>query len=298
MRDGKWELQVLCDDELLPEHTIEGRACVEARPGCKFAVRVKYEGTELHQIECFVDEKSVTGRQGIDGAHCTTYPNTESTFKQWRKSQDGQAIKSDLIFEESRTADGGNEDAGSGLASGPADWTRGAICVRVHGGVKHTLDRDAYAASNNPDMSRASALSERAMVKGGHSASAGEDILPTSPCTLPCLDLIGAGTIGSAGVGSKQFAQEYKWRAGQSFVAPAPGDPLQLELKVYYRDAFFLLLRGDESKVKDVPTAESDAGYSNGVVKARNAARKVVETGKALAKRPKVASAVIDLTDD
>ena len=88
------------------------------------------------------------------------------------------------------------------------------------------------------------------------------------------------------------------WRAGESFVASAPDDRVQLEMKIYYRDAFFLLLRGDESKVKDVPTAESDKSYSSGVVKARSAVRTVVQTSKALAKRPKVATTVIDLTDD
>ena len=65
---------------------------------------------------------------------------------------------------------------------------------------------------------------------------------------------------------------------------------------MYYRDSFFLLLRGDASKVADVPSASSDKGYSEGVAKARIGARRVVETEKNL--KRKASSDIIDLTED
>merc|ERR1712060_267517 len=117
-------------------------------------------------------------------------------------------------------------------------------------------------------MRRSSALAESAMVKGGHSAS--------------------------AAAGSKSFSASHLWLAGQSFIGPAQGDPLETELSLYYRDSFFLLLRGDASKVADVPTAYCEA-ETDGVAKARKIVRRLASTEKAL-KRP--ISSVIDLTDD
>ena len=73
VREGKWTLSVLVNGAVQPEHQVDGRTVVEARPGCKFTVRVQYHGSELHQLELFVDGKSVSGRKYIDGEGCTTF---------------------------------------------------------------------------------------------------------------------------------------------------------------------------------------------------------------------------------
>ena len=269
MRNGKWELQVLDDQgQQQPEHTVDGRAVVEARPGVKFIVRAVSHGGDMYQVELFLDGKSVSGRKCIDGAGTTTFASSQVDFTGWKKSEGGAQVVSDFVYEQSSSADG-DEDAGGGIASAPADWTRGVITLRVHSGVQRVVQSDTHSADHNPDLTRTEALSEKAMVKGGHSAS--------------------------AAAGSKSFSTAYTWRAGQSFVAPAPGDPLEQEMSLYYRDSFFLLLRGDASKVADTPVASSDAGYSDGVAKARIGARRVIETQKNL--KRKVAE-TIDLTED
>ena len=118
------------------------------------------------------------------------------------------------------------------------------------------------------------------MVKGGHSASASSSR-------------------------DKSFSTAFQWRAGQSYVEKAPGDPLQQELKIFYRDSFFLMLKGDESKLLDDPAAQdasqADAGLTDGEKKARVHARAHSELSKKLAKKPKVkgtSAAPIDLEDE
>ena len=94
-----------------------------------------------------------------------------------------------------------------------------------------------------------SGLSECAAVTvwshSGRSVNRGEPIVDT--VAIPPGWTIVGGT--SAGAGAKHFGTTAVWRAGQSYVGPAPGDPLETEMHIYYRDSFFLLLRGDESKV-------------------------------------------------
>lgn len=270
VRQNKWELIVLDEQgNRQPEHAVDGRPVVEARPGAKFTVRVIYHGVGLYQIELFLDGKSVSGRKCIDGAGVTTFPTSQCDFIGWKKSEGGATVHSDFVYEETSPADG-DEDAGGGIASGPVDWTRGVITLRVHSGMRNVVMFDIHSADHNPNLSKTEALSEKAMVKGGHSAS--------------------------AAAGAKTFSTAYTWRTGQSYVAPAPGDPLEHEMSLFYRDSFFLLLRGDASKVADVPSASSDAGYSDGVAKARISARQLVETEKNL--KRKAPSDVIDLTED
>ena len=63
VRQNKWELIVLDEQgNQQPEHAVDGRPVVEARPGAKFTVRVIYHGVGLYQIELFLDGKSVSGR--------------------------------------------------------------------------------------------------------------------------------------------------------------------------------------------------------------------------------------------
>ena len=75
---------------------------------------------------------------------------------------------------------------GSGIASAPADWSRGVITLRVYGGVRQQIYADVNSVGHTPDLRGPSAVSEKSMVKGGHSAS--------------------------AGAGNKTFSQQGTWR--------------------------------------------------------------------------------------
>lgn len=225
----------------------------------------------MHVVELLLDGKQVCPGYQIDPEGVTSYPGRKVTFHGWQKSEHGNTVSSDFVYERSSAADEADDDAGSGLASGAVDWSRGVLSLRVHAGVKLVFEHDTYGAQHNPDMTRARSLSEKAMIKGGHSAS--------------------------AGAGAKHFSQKAPWRAGQVGVSRAPGGPCQPDMNIYYRDSFFLLLRGDESKVRDTGTAQSDAGFSQKGARVRNNVRKAAETEKALSKRPKM-NEVIDLTDD
>ena len=70
------------------------------------------------------------------------------------------------------------------------------------------------------------------------------------------------------------------------------------ELSIYYRDSFWLLLRGDKEKVLDAGCATEEAAVSESVARMRKAARSAADTAERLAKRSKTrVSEVIDLTD-
>jgi len=251
MREGKWTLEVKVDGGTLPEHDVEGRTCVESQPGSAFVVEACYQGSEMHQCELLVDGKVVSGRQYVDGTDTVTFPHRQVTFKGWEKSQDGDVVRSAFLFQETTTAGDNDDDAGSGLASAPADWTRGVITLRVFGGARQMVHVDCNSMNHAPDLRKASAVTEKTMVKGGHSAS--------------------------AGAGDKTFAKQHVWRAGQSFVGRAPDDPLESELHIYYRDSFWLMLRGDKDKVMDAGQSY-EAPVSAGVTQARSAARRQADT--------------------
>lgn len=72
-------------------------------------------------------------------------------------------------------------------------------------------------------------------------------------------------------------------------------------MKIYYRDSFFLLLKGDKSKVIDRSMMADLESCSDGIIMARENLRRYIETTQQLAKRHKTASdgkpQVIDLTD-
>lgn len=273
MRDGVWSLEVLVDGTVQPEHTVEGHTCIEARPGKQFKVRVTYHGAGMHQIDLLVDGKSASGRKMVDATGTTSHPRTEVSFDGFVKRKDAEKVTSAFVYEQSRAtdSDGAGEDAGSGLASAPVDWSRGLLALRIYRGYRQVVAADTNAADHNPDMSRAAALSEKAMIKGGHSASVAS--------------------------GSKCFSATTLWRAGESYVDAPLGDAPEQELRLYYRDSFFLLLRGDESKVVD-KGAEGDASQSSdSAAKVRANVRRLADTAKQLAKRPKL-DAVIDLTGE
>jgi len=275
MRIKQWDIEVLCRGAVQQEHTIEGHTCVEARPKEEFSVKVRYHGRAMHQVELFIDGESVSGRKCIDGTGSTTFPCAEVLFEGWQKIKDGHVVTSNFMYETSSSADG-DEDAGSGLGSAAADWSRGVITLKVHAGIMQTVFACTPSASHSGRQPQQAALSERAMVKGGHSATAGRSA-------------------------KKSFGSTHTWQPGETYVAAAAGDPLEEEMNLFYRDSFFLLLRGDASKVVDQVddgpgSAESCSSVpSQGVVDARTAARRIMKAEQALKKRSR---SVIDLTDD
>ena len=284
MRDGKWTMEVLDEHGTAhPEHMIDGRTVVESVPGKKFKIRVEFHGDGMHQLELYIDGKSPAGRRAIDKTGTTKNRGSAWTFSAWEKMRDGQKICSSLVYAKTSTSDGaaGEGDSGHGLASAPNDWTHGCFKVCIHTGVRCVLDRDMHSRNHDPDQSgQRAAMSEAKMVKGGHSATAA------------------AGR-------DKDFGSTAMWRAGDAFVGEAPGDPLEQELTIFYRDSFFLMLKGDESKLLDDPAAQdasqNDDGLTDGEKKARVHARAHSELSKKLAKKPKVkgtSAAPIDLEDE
>lgn len=282
MRDGKWTFEVLLDGAVQPEHVIEGRTVVESVPGKKFSLRAVYHGSEMNCIDVLVDGKSPAGRLAIDATGTTSHKHTSHTIEAWEKTRDGQKVKSSLIYAKTSTSDAASDegDGGHGLASAPNDWTRGCFTLRVHAGERKLL-QDDFHPSHDPDQSgQGSSMAEAAMVKGGHSATA-------------------------AAAADKSFASAGKLRAGTYVVSELPGNPIEQEVKIFYRDSFFLMLKGDESKLLDDPAAQdasqNDAGLTDGEKKARVHARAHSELSKKLAKKPKVkgtSAAPIDLEDD
>ena len=283
MRDGKWTFEVLMDDKAQPEHVIEGHTCVEAVPGKNFKVRVEYAGEEMHQVDLLLDGKSTTGRTAIDGSGETTRPSRKGVWTGWEKTRDGQKICSSFVYAKTSISDASSEgdSSGHGLASAPNDWTHGRITMQIYGGRKMVLQHDAYERDHDPDQSgQRAAMSEAKMVKGGHSATAA------------------AGR-------DKKFSSGATWRAGEAYVGRMPDDAVQRELTIFYRDSFFLMLKGDESKLLDDPAAQdasqNDDGLTDGEKKARVHARAHSDLSKKLAKKPKVkgtSAAPIDLEDE
>ena len=66
-------------------------------------------------------------------------------------------------------------------------------------------------------MNRRDAVDEKTMVKNGLSVT--------------------------AGAGAASFGKTSTWRAGETYVTEAPGNPVVATLEVFYRDSFFLALR-------------------------------------------------------
>lgn len=52
--------------------------------------------------------------------------------------------------------------------------------------------------------------------------------------------MVKSGLSVAAGAGSTSFAAAGTWRAGESVVVRAPGDPLVATLSCFYRDSFFM----------------------------------------------------------
>jgi len=258
MRQGKWELVVLVDGTPLAEYQIEGRTVVAAPPGKEFTVEARYFGSEMHQTSLFIDEKSTTARKLIDGTATTTFAHTTNTFAGWNKFESGQVIQSPFVFESTATQEANSCEW---CAEDNTDWSRNVITLRAYGGVREVIQHDAPEAGHAPDLRRAGAVSEKELIKGGFSSSAG------------------AGS-------QKTFRAPFTWRAGMSQVGQLPGDPLQAEVTIYYRDNLFLARKGIEGLKWDETAGSSSSGSG---LRPETAARQ--------AKRPRNEKPVtIDLT--
>ena len=279
MREGKWELLVLVDGKPLPEHIIwdgrKERHCVEAQPGAQFVVTVIYHGNEMHVIDVLVDGEAVSSRLMIDRTGTTNVDQgKECRIAHWIKRKDGTERRSDLVFAKTEVDGAGDTDTGIGMAAVIDDWSRGFISLRVYAGKRRILKEDKFPANHQPEISKKRTLSEVRMVKGGHSAT--------------------------ASAGKKYFATSHVFRKGQILVSRASDAPR--EMKIYYRDSFFLLLKGDKSKVIDRSLMTDLGSCSDGIIMAQENLRRYIETTQQLAKRHNTASdgkpQVIDLTDE
>jgi hypothetical protein len=160
------------------------------------------------------------------------------------------------------------------------------IEVNVYAGIAARLHTDTHSANHSADLSKGAKVDERTLVKNGLSVA--------------------------AGAGETSFGTGSVWRAGETYVAPAPGLPLVASLVCYYRDSFFMLLREDTcchgacaaaakqpATAADFRAASDALGQSGGG--GSGLREKIVrerETREALArKRPKDEGA-IDLTGD
>lgn len=270
---------VLVDGKPLPEHIIsdgrQERHCVEAQPGAQFVVKVMYHGKGMHIIDVLLDGEAVSSRLMIDRTGTTNVDQgKECRVAHWIKRQDGSECRSDLVFAKTEVDGAGVTNTGIGMAAVINDWSRGFISLRVYAGKPRILKEDKFPANHDPYIIKKRTLSEVRMVKGGHSAT--------------------------ASAGKKYFTSSHVYRKGQILVRRASDAPR--EMKIYYRDSFFLLLKGDKSKVIDRSMMTDLESCSDGIIMARENLRRYIETTQQLAKRHKTASdgkpQVIDLTDE
>ena len=225
---GDFSLELQVESQNLKQHTIEGRHVVQACPNKAFTIALECHEEappgSVFLVEAFIDDKSLAGRYLLDPSGVTSRGGSKTLeFSSWRKSAgDGQVVKHGLTFTSTTTKGTGDDDDDEGGArpAGAASWTYGKVTVNVHAGVVGKISHDQYGMSHNPDMSRRAVVDEKTMVKNGLSLSAGQ--------------------------GAAQFSAQSMWRAGETHVARAPGDPIVATLEVFFRDSFFMCLREDE----------------------------------------------------
>jgi len=287
VRVGDWRLEVHVRGAALPEHTIDDHACVTTSPGDTFEIFASYEAQdvlhqEMFQVEMLIDGKVVAARRCIDGTRTTTNAGVECTFKGWEKSEAGQRSVRAFIFEKAQSRAGDDEDGDARPAAAANQWTHGRITLRVHAGQPFRIHQDTAPQSHKADLRKADAIDEKSMVKAGLSSS--------------------------AGAGHVSFEQVPMWRAGETSVGQAPGDPIVVELSLYYRDSFFMLLQEDTCcdgacALRQASAAElrTAAGASSLGLKATNLRNSLIatkETKERLSRKRPANVAPIDLTGD
>lgn len=223
MRDGDWSLLLRVGGVEMTEHQIDGHTCVTAPRGEAFEIVVRYHGSG--QAVYYVE---VDGIQADPWQHWMDADGTarekqkvERVLTAWEKSHNGQTTKRPFLFQ-SRAAKSGADDADSRPA-GEVDWSHGHVTIRAYRG-KNYVRKHSH------------------LPRGGSGSASGS----ASSSTVDEQTMVKSGLSTTAGAGQATFFQERVMQAGTFGVQKAdPNEPPSAELKLYYRDSFFMLLRED-----------------------------------------------------
>jgi len=219
MRQGNWELVVTVRGQPLPEHDIDGRVCICSQPGEAFKLQVRYHGSEgifMHKV--FVDDMDVSGlchRIDADGVMTSSRgtPKLSKVFSGWEKSEGGQIATRAFVFEKATAMDGKGEERPATV-----DWSRGHITLRAYEAEQYVAKRDKVGSAGKSEFSGGAArLDERTMVKSGLSTT--------------------------AGAGAVSFKSAGRQRAGDVRIRRTKSARVLTEMKVFYRDSFFMSIR-------------------------------------------------------
>ena len=315
-KQGDWSFEVRVDGAALREHTIENKKVVQAQPGKEFEVYVEYGGLDgLWMLECWIDGKLTNPRHFLDPARQTSRGGQRDlTFNSWTKSQDGHQIKHKFLFAGASAAKGDDDEEGFSRPS-VATWDHGQVEIKIYQGAYSVLHSDCSSA-NRARRRTARLLYHWLSARARDSAT---HVLASlfRLCALTDLadlnkraavdekTMVKSGLSVAAGAGSKSFSQGTMWRAGESVVCRAPGDPLVASLSCFYRDSFFMCLREDtccggrcapnqggaasSSDLRSAADTLATAGAGSSVARdIRDKAVRERETREALArKRPK-----------
>ena len=263
-RSGGFTLSVRVDGNALKEHQIDGHHVVTAAPGkvrtcillprqiagyaarhaCiplprpmlllsltsgtplvliaqDFEVCLETDSSDgLFLAACFIDGEQCCSRHFLDPGRLTSRGGLRDTvFKHWTKTGgDGSVVRHNYSFAAAAAAG----DDSEGPRPCAVDWTHGKIEVCVYRGVKKTLTSDTTSARHTANLSQRASVDEKTMVKNGLSVAAGQ--------------------------GSVTFGQIGQWRAGETYVALDPDEPIVASLELFYRDSFFMALRDCEEE--------------------------------------------------
>lgn len=218
VRAGKWSIELRVDGTPLREHDIDGHTCVGSKPGAEFDVVVEFHGPAGRPfvVDIEIDGKKVAAQRCLDPDGLGSRGRSSKwTCKGWEKSEAGHVVTRAFQFQ-AAGGGGGDDDDDEGRPA-VADWTRGVVTLKAYTGVARTVMHDSLSLDHKADLSRGSAISEKQQVKAG------------------------LGT--SAGAGSTSFSTSAGWKAGEVCIDPAPGDPVEVEASLYYRDSFFMCMR-------------------------------------------------------
>ena len=295
MRIGDWELQVSVNNSAIVEHTLDGHPCIASVADAEFEIHVRYHGAGHFMFKVFVDDKDVSGCWHKMDADCVSTSTRRRhgsvgrvahTFKGWEKTADGQTAVRSFVFAKV-AADGDGEGDFSRPIVG--DWTRGHITLAVYDAELYTVT-STQCLSAKADQGPVMSLDEATMVKNGLSTT--------------------------AGAGAVSFRRSRQKRVGEvSIRVPRAPEARRkvAELRLFYRDSFFMLLREDSccggacarqraadearpTRATELRTlAGAGAGSSGAPIRERLVG--FTETRERIArKRPAAGEAPIDLT--
>lgn len=219
MRDGDWSLALRARGAELAEHDIDGHTCVTAASNETFEIVARYHGQGQVVYYIYIDGQAVDPWMH----HFDPDKNrVEKVLRSWEKSSNGQTTRRTFLFEPRAAEDNENRP-------GEVDWSHGIVTLRAYRGRTYVRQQSRLPTGNSgasssgnsgASTSRGPAVDEQTMVKSGLSTT--------------------------AGAGQATFVQEKVRQAGTVSVTRAdPNDAPIAELKLYYRDSFFMLLRED-----------------------------------------------------